>query len=65
MTTLCGQGGTGLVGKGTPNSAWGVRAGISERLTTELRLEGGRGAGLMKHLGMATQAEGSEHAKAI
>lgn len=39
MTALCGHGGTGLVGKGTPNSAWGVRDGISERVTTELRLK--------------------------
>lgn len=35
---------------GIPNSAWGVRDGISERATTELRLGGGRGVGLMKEL---------------
>lgn len=48
-----------------PDSAWGVRGGVSERATTELRLEGGRGAGLMKELGSLTQAEGTEYAKAI
>lgn len=47
---LC-QGGTGLVVTGIPHAAWGVRDGISERATTELRFGGGRGVGLMKELG--------------
>lgn len=69
--TLCGQcyvnEAQGLWEQRTwvPSSAWGIRDGISERVAIELSLEGGRGAGLMKELGVLAQAEGAENAKAI
>lgn len=64
LTIPCGvlcQRGPGSVGRGAPNSARGVRDGISEKVTIELRLEGGRGVGLVKEVGMMAQAEGPEY----